>query len=247
MNKKIFIAILFLMSNISISVSQNKIYKDIYEAHINNDLKLWKAAVDRCEKRTNYNNESDVLELIHYYYGYASSLIGQKRHSEANDIIEKSNRLIEKTLDKEPRNALMLNYKGVFGGYEVAINKMKALTLGPKSIKLIDDAYKLKPKHIQILFDKGNTLYYTPSLFGGNKTEALLYYGKARKIIEQNNNTKYNWIYLQILFVEAHSIELNNELNEAKKRYEYILKLEPNFLLVKNKYYPNLLKKLNKQ
>ncbi len=244
MKQKYYLLFLLFLLISSLTYGQISLRKDIYDAFIKSDLSLWEKAVSNCEKRVNLAKEEDQFELIHYYYGYASTLIGKKENEKAKQIIAKANTLIDKILSEKPNSALAMNYRGVFMGYEVTFNKLKAVQTGHKSVKLINDALKSDPQNIQILFDKANTLYYTPSLFGGNKKEALTYYQKLRKLIEKKYSNNKNWIYMQVLFAEAHCLELNSQLEDAKKAYEYILKLEPNYKLVKDKYYPNLLNKL---
>jgi len=53
-----------------------------------------------------------------------------------------------------------------------------------------------------------------------------------------------NWNYLSLLVVIGQSYSYINELDSSKAVYEYILKLEPEFLYVKNELYPRLLKKM---
>ena len=50
-------------------------------------------------------------------------------------------------------------------------------------------------------------------------------------------------MYLQLLFLEAHCNELLGNTDLARKGYEKALKTEPNFKLVRDKYYPDFLKK----
>ena len=169
---------------------QTTIEKLKYDAYIQRDYVKWQKAVKYIEQNTNLSETENLQELIHCYYGLTSALIAKKMRNEAADAIKKGESLVETLLKKEPNNPLALNYKGVFIGYEIALNKMKAFTLGKSGINYINKAFQADPNNPQILFDKGNSLYYPPKFFGGNKKEALKYYQKAINILEKQNKTQ---------------------------------------------------------
>ncbi len=212
---------------------QTALQKELYQAFLYNDVSKWETATLNYEKRANLNNNSDLLELIHCYYGYVSVLIDKKQNTKATNAIKKAETYIEKVLKSDPNNALATNYKGIFISYHVSLNKVKAATMGKQILDLLDKAYKLNPNDVQILFDKGNSLYYRPKVFGGDKKEALKYFQKAISIIEKQKNTNENWMYVQMLFLEARCHELLGNEDLAKKGYEKTLKIEPRFKLTK--------------
>lgn len=243
MNKKfLFIPALAIMFNMY-ATSQNSVKQELYQAFLHNDTKKWEQTTKNFEKKANLNNTSDLLNLIHCYYGSVSVLIDKKENQKAAENIKHAEALIDKVLKTNPNNAEALNYKGVFLSYHIAMNKIKATTLGKQSLALINKAYALAPNNTQILFDKGNALYYTPKMFGGDKKEALTFYQKAIKIIETRKETNQNWVYIQLLFQNARSNELINNMQAAEAGYKKALKAEPNFKLVRDKYYPEFLKK----
>jgi len=218
--------------------------KEIYKAYVDYDVNRWLKAAKYVEN-SNQGQTEKMLNLIHCYYGYTSSLMSLKQNDEAEKTIGKAEILIDKILKTDPDNALALNYKGVFLGYEIGLSKMKALKYGTKSTSYIDNALKLAPNNVQILFDKGNALYYPPKVFGGNKNEALKYFQKAIGIIEKQKKTNENWVYLQLLALEGRCYELNGNYTKAEHSYQKALKVEPEFKFVKNTLYPRLRKTLS--
>jgi len=200
----------------------------------------------KVEQNTNFNKTADLLQLIHCYYGWTSELLDSKQYKKAETNIVKAEKWIDKILAKEPNNALAVNYKGVFISYRIPYNKTKAMTLEKQSKQLIKKALALNPSNAQILFDNGNAYYYPPKLFGGNKKTALSYYQKAISILEKQKNTNGNWMYVQLLMLEARCNDLLGNLESAKKGYEKTLRTEPNFKIVRDKYYPELQKQLTK-
>lgn len=225
--------------------AQTAVEKLKYEAYTQADPTKWLKAANYVEKNTDMSKTENIEEVIHCYYAYASALIAKKMRVEAAKAIEKGKKMADELLKKEPENALALNYKGCFIGYEIAMNKMKAITLGKSCMNYLNRAYHLNPNHPQILFDKGNSLYYPPRIFGGDKKEALKHYQKAIAILEKQNKTQHNWMYLQLLVVEAHSYELLGNDQLAEKSYLKALKTAPDFQLVKNELYPKLKSRMN--
>ena len=227
------------------SFGQSALQKELYQAFLHNDATRWENATFSFEKKADLNKTADLLQLIHCYYGYVSVLIGKKQDKKADENIKKAEVYISKVLKSEPDNALGINYKGIFQSYYVSLNKMKAATMGKQIMSNINKAYSLDPSNVQILFDKGNSLYYPPKMLGGDKKEALRIFQKAITILEKQKNTEQNWMYVQMLFLEAHCNELLGDLAMAKKGYEKTLRVEPNFKLVRDKYYPELQKKID--
>ncbi len=226
---RIFKIMVLLFVPFSLLNGQNGLKNDLYQAFLTEDEKKWENLTLSFEKNANLTNTADLLTLIHCYYGWTSVQISKNLDNKATENIEKVEKWLELILKNEPNNALALNYKGVFISYQIGINKLKAPLLGKKSLTYLQKAYSLDSKNVQILFDAGNAAYYTPKIFGGNKNVALKYYKKAISIIEQQKQTDKNWIYVQLLFLESRCNELLGNEEAAKKGYEKLLKIEPNF------------------
>ena len=63
--------------------------------------------------------------------------------------------------------------------------------------------------------------------------------------MERNpKETIEDWNYLSLLSMIAKTYTELKDFNQAKSYYEKILKIEPDFLWVKNELYPDLLKKI---
>ena len=223
---------------------QSAVQKELYQAFLHNDATKWGNATASFEKKADLGKTGDLLQLIHCYYGYVSMLIDKKQDKKATENIRKAEIYIDKVLKSEPNNALAINYKGIFISYYVSMNKIKAATLGKQIMTYLNKACSLDPNNVQILFDKGNSLYYPPKMFGGDKKEALKYFQKAIASIEKQKSTYQNWMYVQLLFLEAHCYESLGNMELARKGYEKTMKVEPNFKLVRDKYYPELLAKM---
>ena len=86
-----------------------------------------------------------------------------------------------------------------------------------------------------------------PSALGGSKKEALKYFLKARDLVEKDPEfTSENWNYMSLLVVIGQTYTYLKDYTSAQEVYDNILKIEPEFLYVKDDLYPKLLKKMDK-
>ena len=225
------------------SFSQN-LYRDaIYKAYSRGEMDKWFELMDTYQKNMNLKSSDQQLELISYYYGYTAWLIGAEKYDTAEEYIEKSEAIIDKLLDESPENATLLAYKGAYIAFAIGVSSVKAIYLGPKSIRYIEKALKLDPESIQGNIEKGNSMYYRPSVFGGDKTEAIEYYVKAVKNFEEQGLDVNNWMYINTMTALGQAYEATNQIQLAKLCYEKIIRIFPNFMWVEDELYPDMIKR----
>lgn len=216
---------------------------DIYQAFISGRMDKWEVVMNAFEGKTNLSNQQK-LELVSYYYGYIGYSLGIKNRDLAKIYIEKGDAIIDDFLDRYP-TAETYAFKGAFVGFRIGMNPIKAPFLGQSCSKNVDKALSVNPSSIQANIEKANILYYSPSVFGGDKTEAKRYYNKAISLFERKPELiTDSWLYLNLLTIVAQINTDEKKYKEAKAIYEKIMKIEPNYLYVKNQLYPELLKKL---
>jgi len=242
---KIFIITLVMLTFTSELFAASPYENNIYAAFITRDMNKWSSIIQSIEKSGNTNSISQKLDLINYYYGYIGYLIGQKQFDPAAKLIAKGQKLIKEVLHDAPNNATAYSFKGSFIGFEIGIDKYKAVYLGSESNYYVNKALGLDSQNIQALIDKGNILYYSPRLLGGDKAKALVYFIKGARIIEKNKETYHNWVYLNLLSIIASAYEKTDNLEEAKLTYEKIIRNESGIKWVTKDLYPNLLAKIN--
>jgi hypothetical protein len=161
----------------------------------------------RIDKFGHFKTVDQKLELINYYYGYIGWLIGQKKFCAGWKADSQEGRSwLTKFWKVSPKNATAYSFKGAFLGFKIGIDKCKAIFLGSESRSDINRAMLLDPQNLQAIIDKGNLLFYSPRIFGGDKNEALNYFLKGERIMERNNDTYQNWVYLNLLTMIAGSL-----------------------------------------
>jgi hypothetical protein len=210
-------------------------------------MELWKNVIDRMDTVTNKNN-STLLELVNYQYGYIGYCLGYDKKEEAKKYLDLATENIELLEKKKYHPAILNAYKSAFYSYKISLDKILAPVLGMKSIESARSAIELDEENYFGYIQSGNIQFYMPSSFGGSKKDALEYFLKAKELIEKNpDDTVENWNYLSLLVIIGQSYYYLNDYPAAKKVYENILRLEPGFLYVKNELYPDLIMKMENQ
>lgn len=243
MNK---IILIFLIISIVLKpiYAQNNNKVAIYNAFIKGDMKAWKNIITYIE-HSKPTSVSDKIELLGYYYGYIGYSLGIKETTQAEIYIEKGDKLLTELEKTNPNNANVHAFKAAFIGFKIAVSPYKAPFIGNSSIESVKKALSLDKNNIQANIEQANILYYAPFVFGGDKDKAQEYYQKAITLFEENpKGNKQNWLYLSLLTQIGQMQTSEEKYNEAKKTYQKILKIEPNYNYVKNELLPALEKKI---
>ncbi|AXT50690.1 hypothetical protein D1818_07535 [Aquimarina sp. BL5] len=240
------ITISVLLLSIQLSFSQSPYRDPIYKAYSRGKMDVWYELMHTCEKNVSSNSSFDEqLELISYYYGYTAWLIGAEKDDTAEEYIDKSEKIIDKLLEESPENPTLLAYKGAYIAFTIGISNFKAIYLGRKSMKYIDKSIELDPENIQGNIEKGNSMYYRPSAFGGDKAAAIEYYVKAVKSFEKQGLVVNNWMYINTMTALGQAYEATDQIQRAKLCYEKIMRIFPNFMWVEDELYPDMIKRNN--
>lgn len=236
-----FITLVLLLCFTNIKAS----YKlDIYKAYISSDMNLWKSTIDVMNQRA-VKSHAFRMELLNYQYGYVGWCIGNDKIAIAENYIdlgEENIRILEKS---GIYSSLVNSYKSAFYGYGIGVNLLLAPFIGPKSVDCAKLAIKQDANNPYGYIQYANSQFYMPSIFGGSKKVSLDYYKKAEYLMAKDQEAiKEDWNYLSLLSMIAKNYTELEDYANAKKYYEKILKIEPEFYWVKNELFPDLLKKI---
>ena len=234
----------FLLA-MQLGFSQSTYNEPIYKAYSRGKMDTWSELMHLCEKNVDLTSFEQQLELVSYYYGYTAWLIAAEKYDPAEEYIDKAEKIIDELLDKSPENPTLLAYKGAYIGFTIGISNLKAIYLGRRSLRYIDKSLELDPENIQGNIEKGNSLYYCPSAFGGDKAEAIKYFVKAVKSFEKQGLVVNNWMYINTMTALGQAYEATNQIQLAKLCYEKIIRIFPNFMWVEDELYPDMLKRYN--
>jgi tetratricopeptide (TPR) repeat protein len=235
---------LFLPIGVSVKAAPD-IREGIYQAFISNQMSKWELLMLDYEKKLPAKASLDQrLELASWHYGYIGYCLSQKLSLKAETWLEKADANLDILLKEHPLSAEAHAFKGAMYGFRIALSNFKAVYLGRKSESHINKAMELNPLSFQSWLETANATYYKPGFVGGSKTKALTQYQKAVSIAEKDaGKLKNNWLYLLALTNLARGYEETTQYDKAKAVYEKILRHEPDYLWVKTKLLPELLKK----
>ncbi len=204
----------------------------------------WKLLIDNLENSSQKTLE-DRLELVNYQYGYIAWCVGKEKHNDAKKYMAKAERHLDELEKNNYAKSWIYSYRSAFNGFKIAMSRWSAPFLGPKSIEFAENARRLDPNNWFAFVQLANIKFYTPSIVGGSKKEALSFYLKAKSLFE-NNDKSYlkNWHYPNLLVSIANAYIALENYDAAKQIYDQALNIYPNFHWIKNELYPDLLKKI---
>lgn len=203
----------------------------------------WKSTMDSISNINSKSNKQQ-LELINYQYGYIPWCIDNDREKEAEEYLNKAQKILKQLEQQDYKPSILYAYKAAFIGFEIGLAPYKAPFIGPESLSFANQSKNLNSNNAFSYVQLGHIEFYTPKIFGGSKTNAMQHYLKAVSIMENNEQLSQNWNYLNVL---ATIVNAYIELEQYDKAKEYCVKtleIEPNFDWVKNELYPQILKKL---
>ena len=239
---------LFITISSSISAQQTNYKENFYKLFISGNVSKWDKLITQFEGDITKRDDVTKTELLGYYYGYIGHLIDIKDEDRAEDYIDKALPLVASLSKNDPNNALLKGYHANIIGFQIAMSPLRATTLARGMMKNAKAAINLAPEDPIINILSGNIFLYMPDFLGGNTKQSLEQYKKALVAFESNNELRENnWMYLQLMVTTAIVYEKLDNYTEAKKMYEKVLQLYPNYPHVRDKKYPNLLKKMNKK
>ncbi|MCD7935840.1 MAG: hypothetical protein LUG98_03185 [Tannerellaceae bacterium] len=225
--KKYLLLLMVSFMTSSRLVSAREYTHRIYEAFLAGNEAEWLAVMEEMEQTADPAKEL-LLELAGYYYGYTGYLLDSGQGKEAKKYIRKGEELVDNILKQYPDEPLALSYKGTFIAFKMVQAKLKMMVLGPQSLKAINKAYELDPGHYQIVADKANLLYYAPTLFGGDKEEAIRLYNQSLRQMEEQG-LKRSWFYLSLQTSLAGIYRKRGEMESANRIYEQLQEIEPRY------------------
>jgi len=190
---------------------------------------------------------SERQALAHYYVGLASyRIVNQlleddeaRREKVIEDAISHFKRAT--SIDSTMADAWAL-LSGAYGQM-MGMNPMQGMSLGPKSSDALEKAKELAPKNPRVWIVSGTQDYFTPSMFGGDKEQALKKLKKAARLAEQESvedPLMPNWGHAEA-YAWIGIAEMNAErYAKARTAFEKALELNPDYGWVKGVLLPKL-------
>lgn len=243
---KILTSLLLLLVSVQGFAQSNVISKAkslIYTGYIHNNSQDWTAGIALLEKaRQTYPNDQEIAyQLSLAYYGMIGACRSLATCEKLLEKIKTAQGFVKKLLTQ---NNTSSRYSALMGGLlamEIEEKPAQMIFLGPRCSNYINKSIEYDKRNPIAWVEKGNLLYHSPMVFGGDTKKAIASFEKAIKLFEEFPNLKNeNWQYLHAWVWLGLAYQDEGRVAEAKATFEQVLKLEPEFLWVKEVLIPGL-------
>ena len=231
-----------LLTVCNAKASEKNWRKQTYQTYIHTDFSSWPQIIEDTQKQAKAENSLPLhLEALKDFYGYVGHLLDTKQTDKAEDWAEKATDYVEDVKDSYPDQADVLAYESMFISFKIAISPYKAPFYVSSMLKTSNEALEIAPESLAALVSKANILYYFPSVFGGDKQQALQLYLKAFAYYKQNPSVrKEDWRYLFLLTTIANAYDAVGNVTTALEWANRALTTEPEFRYAKEGLMPKL-------
>ncbi len=216
----------------------NTITQQCMEAYAQNDLDLWADAISNIEEMA-AEDPAFMLELAHAEYGAVSTCMGNDAEDQAKAYLRSAQGHVEAYTKKYGETADSKAILAGVMGLKIAFQPMKGMFLGPKIDRLLGQAIKENPESPIVQYAQGNSLVYTPEMWGGNRAQGIVHLSKTVELLERKG-AEGTWLYLQSLAQLGENLQKEGRTAEAAATYRQALQVAPNFEWVKNYLLPEL-------
>ncbi len=222
-------------------VSAQLNHERMFQAYQSGDLTYWGESLAAVAKDD--LTLPTLREVANYEYGYIAWCMDEKNHSEAESYLAIFLQYIDKLEALGECPSVVAVYRAAYYAYAMEYNKWKFASYASKAISYANKAVELDAQNPLALSLKGNTEFYCPAMFGGSKKEALLYFKRSIEAFERISAVENNWNYIATMLCYAQACEKTGDTATAIATCKKILEHAPNFVYVRDVFYPQLLKK----
>jgi tetratricopeptide (TPR) repeat protein len=242
---KNIVLLILIFSGLLSQTTRGQVHDEFFfECYTTTDMEPWKNTMEQMADERNPDNYNQLFEVVLAWYGYIGYCLGNDKEDEAKQYLETGWEYLDELIEMDPSKAAPHALKSGFYGFEMALARYKALILGPGSVSTLKTAASIDSTNIHYLVEKGNQMYYMPSMLGGDKEVALHHYKHAVELME--SDTRYHqrhWFYLNTLVTLGYSYQSTEHIEEARKTYQKIQRIAPNFKWFNEEVWPKFVKK----
>ncbi len=219
--------------------TQRSLQNMIYKAYVENRMSLWESTLKAMELEYSRNPSDGMLyDVILAQYGLIGYYLGTGKENEGGKLLDRAEKNLEQLKEAPGYEAQSLAFEGAFYGYRISQRPIRGVRLGPRSSRVINEALEKDPDYPRAWIEKGNVMFFAPSVLGGSKSEAINHYQKAIALLEKNMQNNHRWLYLSTLVSLANAYEKTGQLEKAIQTLEKSLDYEPDFEWVKEELLP---------
>lgn len=160
------------------------------------------------------------------------------------ELAQSAQKRLEAVLRDEPRNAEAHALLASTFGVQIALDRWRGMTLGPRSSEEMDKALSLEPNNPRILLLKGISTFKMPAEFGGGVEKAEPWLRRAQQVLAQEPADKPwpNWGRFESHVWLGQVLAKLGRRDAAKSEYEAALNIAPRSQYVKRILLPGVSK-----
>jgi tetratricopeptide (TPR) repeat protein len=234
---------LLILSSLTSVKGQNR-DELFFKCYTTTNMEPWKKTMEQMAATRKAENYDQLFEVVLAWYGYIGYCLGNDKEDEAEKYLETGWDYLDELTEMPEAGAAPHALKSGFYGFEMALARYKALILGPKSVSALKTAAAIDSTNIHYLVEKGNQMYYMPSMLGGDKDVALHHYQQAVNLMEAGN--KYHekhWFYLNTLITLGITYQSVEQIEQAREVYHKIQRIAPRFKWFNEDIWPKFAEK----
>ena len=149
-----------------------------------------------------------LFTLTEARYGYIGYLIAINNKSEAKPLIESFESDIDRLAVFPEYMAETESFRVALLGFQMLMNPVKAMTLGPKALKQLEKAVSADSNSPAVWIEKANSEASMPAFAGGSKEKAAASFREALRLFEADPALSVsNWRYLNTIVLLGQTLE----------------------------------------
>jgi tetratricopeptide (TPR) repeat protein len=230
--------VFWMMFGSAWSNSVSSLNKRFINYYLSGNMVEWKQTMDSL--RTVKLDVATERILLYAEYGLIGHYIGRGSKEAAKAEVPHFEARIEKALIRRPNDGELHAFAAALVAYRIALQPWRAPFLAHSHIDKLERAVKLSPTKGLPLVEQANSLYFRPSIAGGDKRKAIQAYEKA--FAYYKDSRRDHWMYYNVGAWLAQAYASQGDKARAEKLYLQLLNEAPSFSWVKDELLPALKK-----
>ena len=208
------IVLLLLLSKVSFGqMNGEQLSCRLLEDYITGNKADWEAVL-RDNSLDSVHSISDQLVYTRARYGLIGILLEAKRKTDASRQIEILEQQLQALLKQNPTHPELMSMYAGLNGFKISLQPFKAPIYGRIYNNRMDEIKGANLNNPYVLFERGNSLFYRPAIFGGDKKEAIKLWEEADRQFEADSKGNCNWyaLHLKVMLIKGYE-----EIGETRK------------------------------
>jgi tetratricopeptide (TPR) repeat protein len=218
----------------------------IYRGYISGKMEIWKSGMMELQDQFRSDPKACTLyTLAEARYGYIGYLLGINQKDVARPVIETFATEVEQLAAYPEYRAETEAFRVALLGFRMGLNPARAVILGPKALKQLENAIGAGKDSPAVWIEKANSEAHMPAFAGGSKEKAAVSFREALRLFEAEGTVApCNWRYLNTMVLSGQLLEKMGDYRGAAETYRRALRREPDFQWVRDELLPEAEKKI---